>query len=195
MPASLTKPLLRRLAGTASATIAAAVLAVGCGGSGSGVVAYSLQTGYTAQGQATTSTIIDLGLPELYHQTSRPVRMLWVRPAGWPAVVHLISVTAYNYFEVGSGIIADYGDLPRECPKLYRPHPLTDVVTAPHEASDWFVVLAFTIPRPGRYHLNRVKIGYEAGGQRYWQYQNTDTEWAVTRSSVPDTDNHACEQP
>jgi hypothetical protein len=57
-------------------------------------------------------------------------------------------------------------------------------------------VIAFVIPRPGRYHFSRVTIGYETGGgQRYWQYQNFDTVWVVTRSLVPDSVEHPCAPP
>jgi hypothetical protein len=193
MPRSSVHHRSRRLASIGLAATVVAGLIAGCG-SESQMDAYGLQTGYTAQGEATTSTIDDLGLPELYNQTSRPLRMLWVRPAGWPAAVRVLSITAYNYYQVGSGVISAYGDLPRECPKLYRPHPLTEVITAPHANSDWFVVIAFMIPRPGRYHLNQVTIGYETGGRRYWQYQNLDTEIIVTRSRAPDSVAHPCEQ-
>jgi hypothetical protein len=45
-------------------------------------------------------------------------------------------------------------------------------VTPPQADSAWFVLIAFTISKVGRYHLNRVKIGYTTNGHRGWQYQN-----------------------
>ena len=29
---------------------------------------------------------------------------------------------------------------------------------------DWFVVIAFTISKPGRYYLGKVRVDYTAGG-------------------------------
>jgi hypothetical protein len=32
-------------------------------------------------------------------------------------------------------------------------------------------MLGFTITKPGRYHINRIKIAYTAQGHKAWQYQ------------------------
>jgi hypothetical protein len=62
------------------------------------------------------------------------------------------------------------------------PYPVPDVVTAPHSDSDWYVMIGFTITRPGRYHIQTAQIGYTTAGQNRWQYQNLDTIITVTRA-------------
>ncbi len=174
--------------------MALAGLLTACG-SGAGQAVYSVQTGYFARFPYTTADIIDLGLPELYDQTSQPVRLLWVTPVHWPAAIRLHSITAYNYYQAGAGVISALGDLPKECPREFVPHPLSVVMTAAHSTSDWFVVFALTISRPGRYYLSQVKIGYTTRGQQGWQYQNLDTELVVTRASRPTIIGHPCAPP
>jgi hypothetical protein len=172
--------------------VALAGLLTGCGSGQGQHVVYQVLTGYFSRFPASTADIIDLGVPELYDQTSQPVRLRSVTPVSWPAAVHIRGLTAYNYKQADGGVIGTFGDLPKQCPRQYVPHPLSVVVTEPHAYSAWFVVFTITIARPGRYHLNRLKISYTTGGHPGWQYQNLDTEIVVTRESRPTVFGHPC---
>jgi hypothetical protein len=84
--------------------------------------------------------------------------------------VHVVSVTAYLWRQVGIGGIVGYiGDLPKTCPSKFRPHPVMDAVTPPRSDSRWMIVVAVTFARPGRYEFRNFKISYTTNGQEGWQ--------------------------
>jgi len=122
-----------------------------------------------------------------------------VRWVGKPAAVHIVNIYAYNYRQLGHGIDATEGNLPVACPKEFPAPPDHLLCDPPQADSAWFVLIAFTISKVGRYHLNRVKIGYITNGHPGWQYQNLtitirvhDPPWPgpIPRSpSRPSADN------
>ena len=101
-----------------------------------------------------------------------PVRLISVSLAKAPAEVQTLYVRAYNYGHTKDVAIGAAGDLPKECPAQYVPHGISAFITPAHSDTPWFVVITFTISRPGRYNLPRLMIRYTTGGRVGWQYQN-----------------------
>ena len=141
-----------------------------------------MPTGFSQGEPATTIDTINIGLPGLHNITSHPVRLRAVTLVAKQATAHVRSITAYLYSEtlggIGIGILP--GDLSKLCPHNGQPSPVTDVVTAPHSDSNWYVAVAVTFSQPGRYEFRRVKIYYITNGQDGWQYQNVNTTIPVT---------------
>jgi hypothetical protein len=54
-----------------------------------------------------------------------------------------------------------------------------------HRDSGWFVVITFSISKPGVYHFDRAKIRYVTDGQHGWQYQNLDTSYHIIDPPLP----------
>ena len=154
----------------------AGLLAAGCGGSqgpsGPEQVVFRIPSGFQNGGPAWVQRILDLGLPLLHNVTGNPVRLRSVELVSPGRGVRLLNATAYVLTQVLGTTISASGDLPKECPGEYVPHPLTAAVTAPRSDSNWTVIIALRIPRPGTYHFTRVKINYTIGGHRGWQYYN-----------------------
>jgi hypothetical protein len=168
--------------------LGASLLASGCSaapGQAREQVVFAVATGFGQGISATTVDVVDLGLPDLRNLTGQSVRLAAVTLVSVPKAVHVSSVTAYAYPHSG-GLGLGHGDLLRLCRKYDRPYPLTDAVTPPHADSDWLVVIAFTIVKPGRYDLGRAKIGYTTGGRHGWQYQNLFATIIVT-AALPGT--------
>ena len=154
-----------------------ALFAVGCTAqrsTGERVV-FSVATGFSQGGPSSTIDTVDIGLPQLQNLTGTTVRLTGARLVSEPPAVHLVSVTAYNYGRLGIGIGVTDGNLLKLCPKSMPPYPVTAAVTRPHAISDWFVVIAVSFAKPGRYFLHRAKISYMIGKHRDWQYQNLFT--------------------
>jgi hypothetical protein len=117
--------------------------------------------------------VADVQVPEIYNQSSSTVRMTSVRLLDPPKGLRVVSETAYLWAPIGvPQTFGAAGDLPKECPKEYVPHPVTAAITPPHAYSDWIVVLALQFAKPGRYYLGRVRISYLDDGKPGWQYQN-----------------------
>lgn len=135
-----------------------------------------------------TDEVDDIGMPLgwLHNATSHPVRLTSVRFAAPPHSLHMLNVTAYNYNENPNiGVISQLGVLPAECPRVFKPHPLSAATFPPHSDGNWEVILAFTISRPGVYHLNRVRLDYVTHGRAGWQYQNIYFTVTVTNPPRP----------
>jgi hypothetical protein len=149
--------------------LGASLLAAGCSPGPGERTVFKLDTGF-GEGDRDVSTIdiMDVGVPFLYNITGQRVQVRKVTLASAPRDVRLIGVTAH----AGQPVGIVFGDLARRCRTEYPPHPVTDAVTRPHSLSNWFLVLAVTFSKPGRYYIGRVKIYYTAGGQDGWQYQN-----------------------
>jgi hypothetical protein len=151
-----------------------------CGSSSSdGDVAFAVQQGFAAHFPANTGDVLDLGVPQLHNVTNAETRLISVALVAPPPPVRLLSTSAYRYAQVGSGVISNLGDLPRRCPDKYVPHPVSAVTTPPNSDSAWFVVLALQASKPGSYQISRIRIDYESGGKRHWQYQNLDTQLII----------------
>lgn len=129
----------------------------------------------TGFGQSTRDVkpidIVDIGLPALYNITGRSARIRQVTLVDVPPAVHLLGVTAHP--GLATGIV--FGNLATRCRTTYPSYPVTDAVARPHSQSNWYLVLAITFAKPGRYDLRSVKISYTTGGQDGWQYQNVFT--------------------
>jgi hypothetical protein len=118
--------------------------------------------------------IADIGLPTLRNISDQPVRLSSIQLLGQPPAVHVLNIRAYDMNQVGYGsIIAAFGDLHAECPTQFVPHPIGSFVLAPRRYSRFFLVLAFTVSRPGVYRLGRIKVSYTSDGAAGWQYQTT----------------------
>jgi|SRR5580658_3380812 hypothetical protein len=167
---------MKMRAALTSVLLSVALIAAGCtkaagGGQGERVV-FTVATGF-GQGlrESTTVDIDDIGVPDLYNGTGHAVKVLKVSLASAPRAARLLNVTAHPGQAVG--IIG--GNLLKLCKTMYPSYPVTDAVTAPHAYSNWHLVLAVTLTRPGRYDLRRVKIDYTTDGHNGWQYQNIFT--------------------
>ncbi len=165
---------MRRFAVACSTVVVLAAAGAGCTAPAAGgpQAVFAVQTGVTESFPAHREETMDVGVPLLHNVTSHPVRIRYVRWVDKPAAAHIVNVYAYNYRQLGFGIDSGEGNLPVACPKEFRPRPVSFFVTPPHADSAWFVVIAFTFNKVGRYHLNRVKIGYTTNGHQDWQYQN-----------------------
>ena len=164
-----------------------------CGRSGGAHDVFATGRPLTATWRASAGELLDVGVPALHNVSSRTVRLTAARLVSPPPGLVTDSVHAYNYAEVGNGVIAQIGDLPHDCSK-YVPHPLTDAVTPPHADSAWYVVIAFRIRKPGRYRLTRIRIDYMAGNKPGWQYENLDTTLTLG-PPVARPEHAACKRP
>ena len=172
-----------------TAIVGTLAAAAGCSHSARGEAApqavLAVQTGITDGYTRNTDEIVDIGLPPLHNLTGHAVRLLSVLWLGQPASARIISIYGSTYGALGHGFIGAEGNLPIACPGYYQPVPVTSVVTPPHGDSRWFVVISFTIAKPGFYHFNRVKIRYVTDGHRGWQYQNLYTSYKIVNPPLP----------
>ncbi len=129
----------------------------------------------------------DIGLSGawLHNQADHSVRITSVRFVGPPKALHMLNVLAYSYNDTRSGIIAQLGILPKECPRDFKPHILRSVTFPPHSDPPWLIVVAFTLAKAGTYHLNQVRIDYYTNGHPGWQYQNTNATITVKGAPLP----------
>lgn len=158
------------------ALLCAVVPAAGCSSGGGGqrtVFAVARDFGQGLHGDRPID-IVDLGLPQLFNTTDQRIRLRAVTLVSAPRAVHVRSITAYVFPDSGALGIGR-GDLLRYCRKTDRPYPVTAAIAPPHQYANWLIVIAFTIARPGRYHLGRAKVSYTTGGHSGWQYQNLNT--------------------
>lgn len=108
--------------------------------------------------------------------------MQWVHQ---PGVAHILNIYAYNVHKTGEYVNSLEGNLPVACPKQYRPRSVNSFTIPAHSNTGWYVVIAFTISKLGRYYMNKVKITYTADGKPGWQYQNVDQEFTVVNPPLP----------
>ncbi len=137
---------------------------------------------------AQTDEVIDLGMTWGYlrNTSGHPVHVLSVRFVPMPANLHMLNVLAYNWADLHNiGLYSEEGVLPKECPDEFKPHPLSVVTVAPNGDAAWLVVIAFTISKPGIYHVNQVRIDYETQGHKGWQYQNMNTTITIKNPPLP----------
>jgi hypothetical protein len=132
-----------------------------------------------------TLEITDVGISPLPNLTGSTVRLKSVTIPSPPPELHLLNVRAYNYMETKNALIGGVGDLPTMCPRQFKPHPIGSFVTPAHKTSTWFVVLAFTISKPGRYSLPRIRIDYTTDGHDGWQYFEIDTTMVINNPPLP----------
>lgn len=163
-----------------------AMLMVACGSHASGQrKVFPDSTGSALTVPTKTDEIDDVGFEPFYNLARDPVRLRSVTIVGAPSELRILNVRAYNYKQTKETVLSQLGDLTKECPRTFRPRPISSYTTPPHGASSWFVVIAFTISKPGRYHLGRVRISYTAAGHEGWQYLDIDTTMTVTNPPKP----------
>ena len=151
----------------------------------SGKVVFDLAKGFTTTIPVHTQEIIDIGIYPLGNITGDGVRLISASFADAPRQVRTLNVHAYNYRHTKDVPLGDVGDLPKECPKQYVPHAIDSFVTPPHSDTPWFLVIAFTISRPGRYYLGRLRLRYKTAGHAGWQYQNINATIVVKNPPRP----------
>jgi hypothetical protein len=126
-----------------------------------------------------TSEITDLGIDPLPNRSGSPVRLKSVTIASPPPELHILNVRAYNYTQAKVVVIGSAGDLPTECPHQFRPSPVDSFITPARSTSSWFIVIAFTISKPGRYSVPGLRVDYTTDGRKGWQYLEIDTTVVV----------------
>jgi hypothetical protein len=174
-----------RLARAALITATGALLA-GCSSGSAHQNVFTMLTGFTGSFPTHVDEISDVGLPGLYNTSDHAVQLRRVQLVAQPSAVHVLNVRAYNSKQVGYGDVGSQaGDLHAECPKQFVPHPITSFTIPPHKLARYFVVIAFTISKPGTYHLGKAKIYYRTGGTTKWQYQNLNTTVKITNPPRP----------
>jgi hypothetical protein len=169
-----------RALGLTALLAASALVGAGCSSTGAHVV-FTVVIGQSTTATARTTDLVDLGVPDLYNQSSQAVRLRSVSLVSVPTSVRLRRVIAYLHSQTGVGTLGyGYGDLVRHCRRQMTPYPISSVVVAPHAYAKWFLVLSVTFAKPGRYYLGQVRIDYSTGGQDGWQYQNIHYTMSMT---------------
>lgn len=112
--------------------------------------------------------IYDIMVPDLHNHTTRSVRLTSIRVVSpHLRAVHVLSITAYPWSRITSGTaFVDEGDLSKGCPKEFAPHPVTDVVVAPHSDANYVLYIALTLLKPGRYNFGKTIVSYVTDGRR-----------------------------
>jgi hypothetical protein len=146
---------------------------------------FAVATGFSTTMPDRTREIIDIGIYPLRNLTGTAVRLISVSFANAPREVHTLNVHAYNYDHTRDVPLGAEGDLPVECPAQYVPHDVGSFVTPAHSDTPWFIVIEFTISKPGRYYLGRLMLRYETGGHKGWQYQNINATVIVKNPPLP----------
>jgi hypothetical protein len=159
------------------------VLMAGCQSDGPRNVLASGPFGISESGPAHVDEIIDQSVT-LHNVSGHPVRLRSIRIVGLPEA-HLLNVRAYSIRKLGYGGLSQTGDLPSECPGWFVPRPIGSFAIAPHRDSDWMVVIAFRISRPGTYHLRRLRISYSTDGGRGWQYEYPTITYTISNPPLP----------
>jgi hypothetical protein len=120
-------------------------------------------------GEVVTGKIYDVeGVLQNYSPDRvRLTSLRLIAPAG-PGI-RLLNIRAYLLSQTGGIGDVDEGNLAKNCPELYKPRPVTDVVVAPRSSSKWVIAVALIFRKPGKYHLGLLRIGYIAAGHAGWQ--------------------------
>jgi hypothetical protein len=144
------------VAGELCVALLPALLAAGCTDTNAGQhTVFPDSTGFTSTMHSQADEITDIGFEPFYNSTGDPVRLRRAAFVSPPSNLHVLNVRAYNYRQTKETVLGQSGDLAKECPHLFKPQPISSYLTPPHGSSSWFVVIAFTISKPGRYNLRR----------------------------------------
>ena len=163
----------------------AALLAAGCTDTNAGHTVFPDSTGFTSTMRTQAEETTDIGFEPFYNLTGDHIRLRGAAFVSPPPELRVLNVRAYDYRQTRETVMGQAGDLAKECPHLFKPKPISSYLTPPHGSSSWFVVIAFTISKPGRYNLRRVRIDYTAAGHPGWQYIDIDTTVVVTNPPDP----------
>ena len=158
----------------------------GAGPDGPEKVVFKAVSGLRVGGPAPVGEILDLGAPDFDNISDSTVRVRSVQLVSAPAAVRLVNVRAYLWQQVGVGWIeAAFGDLPKQCPREFTPHPVAGIVAKPRSNTEYMVIVALKFSKPGTYHLHKLKITYVADGKKGWQYQYFDRVIHAYRGHYP----------
>jgi hypothetical protein len=169
----------------AVAALLPALLAAACSATTGQRTVFPDSTGTSNRMPMSRDEITDVGFEPFYNVTGDPIRLRSVSFVSPPDALRVLNVRAYNYKHTRDVPVGAAGDLAKECPDLFKPKPTNSYITPPHGASSWFVVIAFTISKPGRYYLKKVRVDYTAGGHPGWQYIAIDTTMVITNPPDP----------
>jgi hypothetical protein len=129
------------------------------------------QEGAYTDAEVPTGILENFSINPLHNYTSHTVRLRSARmiaPLG-PGV-QVVSIRAYPIRQVGMGqLFGGQGDLAKDCPNYFQPHPLTDVKVRPHSGSKWIIILTVIFERPGKYRFGWAHLTFTTAGQRGWQ--------------------------
>jgi hypothetical protein len=125
--------------------------------------------GVTMQTTVPTGETVNFGIANLSNTSNALVTIRAVKlisPSG-PAIR---DVTYQAYTGRGLGApLGIQGDLPRTCPELYKPRPMSSFSIAARSSGLGEVVVSFTIVKPGHYIMGKMRIDYVSDGHRFWQ--------------------------
>lgn len=167
----------------ASGLAAIAVVLAGCS-SGLGQHQVFLAGREVLRGPAHTDELVDI-VVQFSNLTGNPVRLVSLSLATSLPGVRVIGTSVYDERLAGSAPAVDMGDLPAECPGKFIPHPVSSLVVAPRQYSDWYGVLTIRITRPGRYAIPPVRITYSTAGGQGWQDQLASLTLIVSNPPLP----------
>ena len=168
-----------------AAVLLPALLAAACTAATGQRTVFPDSTGTSSKMPLSTDEITDIGFEPFYNLTGDRIRLRSVTFASPPRELRVLNVRAYDYRQTKETVTGGAGDLARECPDLFKPKPINSYITPPHGASSWFVVIAFTISKAGRYYLGKVRVDYTAEGEPGWQYIATDTTMIIANPPDP----------
>ena len=174
-----------RLSGLVGA-LAAMLICAGCASPQGGERdVFPASEGTTSVNPSHTDEINDIGLQLLQNFTKSPIRLRSVTLVSPPSSLHMLNVRAYDVTQTKQYILGMLGVLTVECSDKFIPHPLDSFMIPAGRESPWFVVIAFTITKPGRYYLGKVRIDYTTDGHDGWQYQDIDTTMVIKNPPDP----------
>jgi hypothetical protein len=159
---------VRKILGTAAAAVAAMLLASGCSASPGPVFGGTrpASAGDFISGMVITHAIYDIMVPDLHNHTSHSVQVTSIRLVSpdRPAV-RVLNVTAYPYSRIFGTAFVDEGNLGKDCPHMYVPHPVSDVVIPPHSDTSYYIEITLMLLKPGKYNFGRARISYVTDGR------------------------------
>lgn len=162
---------MRKLLGTAAAVTAAVLLTSGCTASVDPVfsptrVPRGAPSGDFIGGMVITNAIYDIMVPDLHNYTSHGARVTSIRLVSPDSpAIRVLNVTAYPYSRLRGTAVVDEGNLGKDCPEFYAPHPVTDVVIPPHSTTKYYIEITLILLKPGKYNFGRAIISYVTNGR------------------------------
>jgi hypothetical protein len=161
---------MRKILGTAAAVAAAVLLTSGCTASLGPVFGGTrpAPAGDFISGMVITHAIYDIMVPDLHNHTSHRVHVTAIRLVSpdRPVAIRVLNVTAYPYSRLSVGTaFVDEGNLGKDCPHMYVPHPVTDAVIPPHSDTSYYIEITLILLKPGKYNFGQARISYVTDGR------------------------------
>jgi hypothetical protein len=160
---------MRQILGTAAAA-AVFLLASGCTATPPPVFGGTspAPAGTFISGMVITHAIYDILVPDLHNHTSHSVRVTSIRLVSpdRPAAIRVLYVTAYPYSRIRGTAPVDEGNLGKDCPRMYAAHSVANVVIPSHSTTNYYIIIAVVLLKPGKYNFGRVRVSYVTGGRQ-----------------------------